>query len=288
MRGARKTITRRAGARGFSISVMLPTALLTELEAELYALTHRGTATDVEFYARHCSGVNSVLELGTGYGRLLPRLSLAAREVVGLDREASLLRAARRTLRGLPAQQRQSVSLVQADMQSFALGRSFERIVLPYNALYCLLGRRAVSSCFRSVKAHLAPGGSFVFDVWAADPFQRRARLRARSEAHRDEPGAIVSIAHRAQVWDVFEQSRLRSATQRLDVTYTYVSRERGTRVEILIEQRYATSLELEELLAGAGLRLQSLSGGFSEQPFGPRSELLVVVAGAGGRASLD
>jgi len=266
---------------------MLPTAPVTELEAELYALTHRGTAGDAEFYARYCSGVGSVLELGTGYGRLLPALSRAAREVVGLEREASLLRAARRTLRGLSVAQRQRVSLVQADMQSFALGRSFDRIVLPYNALYCLLGRRAVSSCFRSVKAHLAPGGSFAFDVWAADPFQRRARSRALREAYRDEAGAIVSIAHRAQVWDVFEHSRLRSAMQRLDVSYTYVSRERGMRAEILIEQRYATSLELQELLAGAGLRLHSLSGGFSGQPFGPRSELLVVVAGASGRASV-
>ena len=288
MRGERKTITRAAGARGFSISVVLPTAPLTELEAELYALTHRGTAGDAEFYARQCSGVGSVLELGTGYGRLLPALSRAAQAVVGLDREASLLRAARRTLRGLSVEQRRSVSLVQADMQSFALGRSFERIVLPYNALYCLLGRRAVASCFRSVKAHLAPSGSFVFDVWAADPFQRRARLRALRDAYRDEAGAIVSIAHRGQVWDVFEQSRLRSATQRLDVSYAYVSRERGTRVEIAIEQRYATSLELEELLAAAGLRLRSLAGGFGGQPFGPRSELLVAVAVAAGRASFE
>src|SRR5262249_7162696 len=125
----------------------------------------------------------------------------------------------------------------------------------------------------------LAPGGSFLFDVWAADPFQRRARLRALRDAYRDERGAIVSLAHRGQVWDVFEQSRLRSATQRLDVTYTYVSRQRGTRVVIPIEQRYAPSRELEELLAAAGLRLRAHWGGFAEQPFGPRSELFVALA---------
>ena len=164
-------------------------------------------------------------------------------------------------------------------MQSFALGRRFDRIVLPYNALYCLLGRRALVSCFRSVRAHLAPGGGFLFDVWAADPFQRRARLRALRESHRDERGAIVSLAHRGQVWDVFERSRLRSAAQRLDVNYTYVSRQRGTRVEIPIAQRYATSRELEELLASAGLRLRAQWGGFSGQPFGPRSELFVALA---------
>jgi hypothetical protein len=56
---------------------------------------------------------------------------------------------------------------------------------------------------------------------------------------------------------------------QRLDVTYAHVSRERGTRVEIAIEQRYATSQELEELLAAAGLRLRAYWGDFSGQPFG-------------------
>jgi len=279
MRGDRETITDTAGVRGFPLLLVLPSAPLTELESELYALTHRGNAGDAEFYARQCTGVGSVLELGTGYGRLLPALIGAGRALVGLDREARLLRAARRALGSLSAAQRSSVQLVQGDMVDFSLGTKFDRIVLPYNALYCLLGRRALLSCFRCVRAHLAPGGKFVFDVWAADPFQRRARLRAQREAHRDEAGAIVSIGHRGQVWDVFERSRLRSAVQRLDVTYTYVSRERGTRVEIAIEQRYATSLELEELLAAAGLRLRAYWGGFSGQPFGPRSELLVMTA---------
>lgn len=261
--------------RGFSPLLVLPTARLTELEAELYALTHRGNPGDAEFYARQCAGAGSVLELGTGYGRLLPALLGAAREVVGLDREPNLLRSARRQLRGA----RGRLTLLEADMQSFALGRRFDRIVLPYNALYCLLGRRALVSCFRSVRAHLAPGGGFLFDVWAADPFQRRARLRALRAAHRDEPGAIVSLAHRGQVWDVFERSRLRSAAQRLDVTYTYVSRQRGTQLEIPIAQRYAPSRELEELLASAGLRLREHWGGFAGQPFGPRSELFVAMA---------
>ena len=74
MRGARETITGAAGVRGFSSLPMLPTARLTELEAELYALTHRGNPGDTEFYARRCAGAGSVLELGTGYGRLLPAL----------------------------------------------------------------------------------------------------------------------------------------------------------------------------------------------------------------------
>src|SRR5262249_4327605 len=87
MRGEPETITRAGGVRGFCAPPVLPSARLTELEAELYALTHRGNPGDTQFYARQCAGVGSVLELGTGYGRLLPALLGAARAVTGLDRE---------------------------------------------------------------------------------------------------------------------------------------------------------------------------------------------------------
>ena len=254
---------------------VLRPAPLTELEAELYALTHRGNPGDLEFYARACAGASRVLELGTGYGRLLPALLGAGRHVVGLDREPQLLRAARRRAEQLPSSERARLSLVRGDMQRLELGAEFDRILLPYNGLYCLLGRRELLRCLRSVRAHLAPGGQFVFDVWAADRFARRAR----SSAHRDDDEAIVSLAHRGQTWDVFEHSRLSCGAQRLDVTYTYVSRERGRRVTCGIEQRYAPSRELTESLEAAGLRVQARWGGFAEQPFGRSSELLVVVA---------
>jgi SAM-dependent methyltransferase len=258
---------------------VLVRAALTELEAELYALTHRGNPGDAAFYARQCAGADGVLELGVGYGRLLPALAASGARVVGLDREASLLRAARGKLRVLPRAQQRRVQLLLGDMQSFALERSFERILLPYNALYCLLGRRALASCLRCVRAHLAPGGRFVFDVWSADAFQRHLRSGAGSAAHRDDVEALVRFQHRGQTWDVFERSRLRAARQRLDVEYTYVSRERGTRVTIPIAQRFASSAELGELLGRAGLRLRARWADFSGKRFGPGAELLVAVA---------
>lgn len=248
---------------------------MTELEAELYALTHRGTPGDLEFYARVCAGASRVLELGTGYGRLLPALLAERRHVVGLDREAHLLRAARRCQGQLPRAERARLELVRGDMEQLQVGAQFDRILLPYNGLYCLLGRRALARCLRGVRAHLAPGGQFVFDVWAADRFARRAA----SSAHRDDDEAIVSLAHRGQTWDVFETSRLSCGAQRLDVTYTYVSRERGRRVTCHIEQRYAPSRELLQVLEAAGLRVQARFGGFAGQPFGRSSEQLVVVA---------
>ena len=160
-------------------------------------------------------------------------------------------------------------------MSNFALDQTFERILLPYNGLYCLLNRKDIVRCLKCVKRHLASGGEFIFDVWAADNFHQNARA---SEYH-DDTGPILSIAHRAQTWDVYEKSRLRSAAQRLDVTYTYISRQKGTCLTITIAQRYAPSRELIELVCDAGLRVKALYGSFANGRYSPNSPLLIVKA---------
>ena len=65
------------------------------MSAELYALTHRGNRGDLEFYQRTCRGARSVLELGSGYGRVLTALAGAKRRVVGLERDREFLALAR-------------------------------------------------------------------------------------------------------------------------------------------------------------------------------------------------
>jgi SAM-dependent methyltransferase len=169
-----------------------------------------------------------------------------------------------------------ALQLIRGDLQNFDLGRQFERILLPFNGLYCLSGSRALASCLRRIRDHLAPAGEFLFDVWAADEFQRRAE----SSAHHDDEGAIVSLQHRGQIWDVFEQSRLFAAQRRLDVTYTYASRERGTRLTMVIGHRYVPFAELEQLLAEAGLAVRARWGSFARSRFTRRSAQLIVRAG--------
>ena len=243
---------------------------MTKLEAELYALTHRGNPGDRAFYAKSCAGAQHVLELGTGYGRLIPDLLSARprispdRVVIGLERDPAMLAAAKRGVAQLSPGLRSQSRFVSGDMRDFDLAQRFDRIILPYNGLYCLLNRKDILRCFTCVKRHLAPGGEFIFDVWAADRFNRDMQLSVRSGNHRDDIDPIVSFAHHSQVWDVFEKSRLRTRVQRLDVTYTYIPRGRGTRVTILIEQRYAPSTELRELVELAGLRVKSMHGDFS------------------------
>jgi SAM-dependent methyltransferase len=194
--------------------------------------------------------------------------------VVGLDSEPELLKRARRAAKGLGQKQRERIRFTLDRMEGFDLGRTFERILLPYNGLYCLLTSRALSACLRNVRRHLAPGGEFLFDVWAADRFH----AQRDPSAYHDEEGPILQIQRGAQHWDVFERSRWFPRRQRLDVVYTYVTRGSAT-IEIPIAQRYAPSRELFALLEAQGFELRGAHGGFAGQRFGARSEHLVVRA---------
>jgi SAM-dependent methyltransferase len=248
------------------------------LEAELYALTHRGSRGDAAFYARLCSGADRVLELGSGYGRLIAKLAQPGRLVTGLEVDAALLSLARRELRRLPLAVRRAVRLIPGDMRHFALERRVSHVLLPYNGLYCLLSKRDALACFRAVHRALAVGGLFAFDVWNAEGYQQKEL--ARPSLVEAEP--IVSLYHAGRTWDVFERSRPGRAERRLDVTYRYVPRATGKALELTIRQRYFRARELRELLERAGFVVEKRYGDFSSSKFTSRSPHLIMVARAG------
>jgi SAM-dependent methyltransferase len=227
----------------------------------------------VAHYVKACRGAGSVLELGSGYGRLLCALAEPERALFGLDWDPGLMRSCREALAELPEQSRRGVRLVRADMRSFELRRRFERVILPYNALYCLLSVRDVERCFRSVYAALEPGGVFTFDVWNADG------LVAKELTAETEDEELPRIEHRGKVWRVVERCQRAPGPQRLDVTYTYVPSGRGAARSQLLRQRYYGSLQLLALLDKCGFEVLSRHGGFGGRRFAPRSTRLVVSA---------
>ena len=247
------------------------------MNAELYALTHRGNPGDIAFYRDVCRGARRVLELGSGSGRMLRALASVKRTVLGLELDPEFLALAKRGLRELPLPKRRSVRLLQGDMRDFQLAERFERVLLPYNALFCLLTRSAALSCFRAARRVLEPGGTLAFDVWNAQPFQRQAA----ASLSEDDAEPIVTLRHARRTWDVFEQSRVRRAQQRLDVTYSYVPREGGTVIQIPIAQRYYLAAEISDLLKRAGFTIEARFGDFSGARFSAYSPQLIVLARA-------
>lgn len=157
----------------------------------LYDHEYRRRRADVNFYrdlARDLSGGRTleVLELGCGTGRLMGALLSGGHRVVGLDRSPEMLRAARERLGRGPLRHRRGL-LLQADLRTFWLRRRFDLVICGFNTLQHVYRREDVVATFGRVRAHLAPGGRFAFDVmnpdlaWLSrDPLRRWARTRFR------------------------------------------------------------------------------------------------------------
>ena len=247
------------------------------MKAELYALTHRGNPGDVAFYGEVCRGAKSVLELGSGSGRLLTALAGTKRRVVGLELEPELLALAKRNLRALPAAKRKSVRVLKADMRDFELPQRFERVLLPYNALYCLLEQaRRNDAAFAPRIAHSSRVARWRWTYGTPNPF-----TVSPERTGSDDADPIVTLAScRTYLGRV--RALTGSACPAAFGRELYVlPREGGIAHEIPIAQRYFLAGEISDLLERAGFVIEARYGDFSGRRFNSRSAQLVVIARA-------
>lgn len=228
--------------------------------ARFYAAVHRGTPGDLEHYRRICHNATSVLELGCGCGRVVAALAAPGRTVVGVDRDPDRLAIAAATVAALPPDHRAGVELLPGDMRRLDLGRRFDRVLVPFGGLYCLLDDDDLHAALTTIARHLAPGGRVALDVYRADEFH-----------HESEPDDVPDDAHtplgRIEVegvaYEVLERSTWDKARQRIEASYLHVD-EAGRAVEGTIAQRYLLEDQLRAALTRAGLTLTRLTRGFS------------------------
>ena len=121
---------------------------------------------DLAFYtARLPSADAAVLELGCGTGRVLLPLAAACGSVYGLERSPAMLARCRQKLQaaGMPPTKAWAAL---GDITHFALGCSFDLIIAPYRVFQLLETEALMAGLFRCVRAHLAPGGTCILNVF--------------------------------------------------------------------------------------------------------------------------
>lgn len=275
------------------------------LAAELYALLHRGNPGDVAFYRRFCAGASSALELGTGAGRVALALAGDGLEVVGLDVDPQMLALAEAARAQAPPAVRARLSFVAGNMARCALGRRFDRVIVPYNGIACLVDPDDLRACLALAREHLSPGGRLALDVYRSDPLDEVAEGdEGAPEPTKDDDGdhgqggddgehgqggddgghgddgdedePIVAIEHGGRVFRVYEYARLRPG-QRLDVRYRFVADDAVS--EHTIAQRVYQPDELAALAEAAGLAIVERAGGFRGEPLDDAADHVVLVA---------
>jgi SAM-dependent methyltransferase len=189
------------------------------LSAAFYDLTTALDPTligDVEIYADLLAPGASVLELGTGTGRVALALAERGHEVTGLDLASSMLVQAKAKLKRADPAAAARVTLVRGDMTALRLGRSFEAVLCPFFALAHLPAGAAWRNVFEGVARHLAPGGVAAFHLPLA---QRLAE--APPPGDRPVMDAPVGGGRRLQIFIV--ERRFREGLNRFDQVMDYV-----------------------------------------------------------------
>jgi ubiquinone/menaquinone biosynthesis C-methylase UbiE len=229
---------------------------------------------DVDFYralARETGG--PVLELGCGTGRVLLEIARDGLACTGVDASQAMLDVARSKA------SRPAPRLIRAAMQEFDLGgERFRLIFSAFRAFQHLYTIEDQLRCLVRVRAHLAPGGRFAFDVF--QPRLERLCLDEEPEEEdlRFQHGDEEVVRH-------VRVSRDRAAQlQRVTMRY---ERRRGERLvaneETSFRMRWFHRFELEHLMARAGFDDVRIHGDFDHSPVERDSPAFVVVASAAG-----
>ncbi|MFZ2013578.1 MAG: class I SAM-dependent methyltransferase [Nocardioides sp.] len=243
-------------------------------DARLYDRLFPGGEPAVDFYRAEADRQGgSVLELGCGTGHKLIPLAVDGHPCTGLELSSAMLTEAQRK-----ADERSlAVEWVQGDMRDFDLGRTFDLVFIAANSLLHLHETADLLSCLRSVRAHLAPGAHFVFDVFNPD-----VRLLADADGvRRPRDGLSFADPDRGNV--------------RVDVAETYDAAAQVTRgtwhfstdsapdfVVAPLELRSIFPQELPLLLSLGGLRLVERYGDWSGRPFTGEAAIQLCVCESG------
>ena len=233
--------------------------------ARYYDLLYRDKdyRAETEFVDRlirtHAPGARRVLELGCGTGIHGTLLAEQGYDVVGLDRSEDMLTAAAQRVTALPQAIASRVRFIKGDVRDFQVEGHFDAALALFHVMSYQLTNDDLRAVFAGVKAHLAPGGIFIFDCWYG-PAVLTDRPTVRVKRFADASTCVIRIA----------EPTLHPNLNRVDVRYhLFVKDERNETVEELSELhqvRYLFRPELELLADAAGLRIEASGAWMSDQ----------------------
>lgn len=225
---------------------------------------------DVAFYrALAVASGGPVLEMGCGTGRVLLPIAATGLPCTGIDASPAMLDELRRK----PGSA--GVTLACARMEAFDLpGRRFALIYSAFRAFQHLDTVEQQLACLARVRAHLAPGGTFAFDI-----FNPRLDLLA-TETRPEE----LDLTFRQGDREVKRLVAVRNdrVRQLSHVTMRYIESGGGAPTAekaVAFTMRWFWRFELEHLLHRAGFREVTICGDFDRSDVGPTSPAYVVVA---------
>jgi len=232
-----------------------------------YDQVYRRRRQDVRFYVERIQAElgerrGPVLELGVGTGRVALALARAGIPVVGVDAMQPMLDRFAERLEREPKRVRELVTLVCGDLRCLDLGETFRVVTSPFHVLNHCYSREELASALRTVRAHLARGGRFLFDVRVPNPDELR---RDPDKVYKGRDVTLPSTGrryHYRERWDYY------MATQIQTVEMAFVGVDDPTDFHLqLLTHRCWFPAELGALLHYEGFEVLQRWGDFEGEP---------------------
>jgi len=112
----------------------------------------------------HAPGTQSILELGCGTGIHASLLAKSGYKVCGVDLSAEMLELAEERSRNLPPEI--ELKFKEGDVRTVRVEEKFDAVLSLFHVISYQVTNEDLQAAFRTAKAHLQPGGVFVFDCW--------------------------------------------------------------------------------------------------------------------------
>ena len=233
---------------------------------------------DVRFYVEEAERRGGpVAEFACGTGRVLCPTAGTGVEITGIDVSPAMLAQARANLaaEGLRAE------LVEGDMRTVDLDRTFRLVTLPFRPLQHLVETEDQLAALSNLRRHLEPGGTLILDVFqpkfsviAARGYDERLAFEREADRGGSKPGRIRRFSRAVgepwrQVIHVYFRWEIESEGRELEKT------------DAEFDMRWFTQFEMEHLLARTGFSLEAVYGSFDREPVGQDASDLIFVAAA-------
>ena len=188
----------------------------------------------------------SILELGCGTGAHAALLAKEGYQVHGIDLSADMLRRANDRLSHLPRELGARLEFSQGDIRTIRLNKQFDAVISLFHVISYQITNEDLHAAFATAKAHLKPGGVFIFDCWYG-PAVLSDRPVVRVKRLEDEEIRVIRIA----------DSLMYPNENLVDVNYQVFIKQKSTgTVEELQEthkMRYLFKPEINLLFAQSG-----------------------------------
>lgn len=240
---------------------MEPDKLYNDPELAQFYDLENGWAEDLDYCALLAQGCASVLDLGCGTG--LFAASLTHRDVVGVDPAAAMLDIAAQRPGG------DGVLWQQGDARTVRLDRRFDLVVLTGHAFQVFLTDEDRVAVLRTIAAHLAPKGRFIFDARNPEVRQWRAWTPRNSQRHLEH-----REAGRVLVWNDASYDDVTATVTYLTFYKFADDRQHSAQSKI----GFVSQDRLASLIDSAGLMVERWLGDWSGSPYFPTSHEIIPV----------